>query len=288
MVQPLPTVECEKVHPVLRAYLQDKLSPSDRRAVARHLNLCASARKELEDLMLGVPKAPLFTDAVSPPTGRSGFLSRWFGPGASRSEPKTEEVKKRPFIPRSAAGLGRGRPFVPSKLVPLGGVFLLFAGLAVLTHFIQNPLSRKNVPLWLRHIGSAVERESPVAGMILDFRSLPHWEGNDAPVAREQGEVISDPDRLEVYWSFLKPSKERPEVDFSQNDLVVFFGGVKPTAGQSVRLKRMENRSDNTVIWYEERGSPVSRPVGAKAASPWVLQVIPKPPKPVVFKKAES
>src|SRR6185503_16157868 len=45
--------ECEQIHPLLRGYINETVSARDRRMVARHLNLCASARKELESLRMG-------------------------------------------------------------------------------------------------------------------------------------------------------------------------------------------------------------------------------------------
>src|SRR6185295_601391 len=51
--------ECEQIHPLLRGYLGETLSARERRLVARHLNLCASARKELDRLRGGSLKSPV-------------------------------------------------------------------------------------------------------------------------------------------------------------------------------------------------------------------------------------
>jgi hypothetical protein len=194
-------------------------------------------------------------------------------PGAS--EPASPEPAGKP-------------PVFSSPLKAFLGVFLLFAGLILLTHFIQNPVSGKTLGYWLRHWTGGAEKESPISNMILDFRSLPHWQGTSAPVAREQGDVISDQDHLDVYWRFLKPAAGEPKIDFSQNALAVFFSGPKSMPGYSVSLKRMETKPDSTVLWVEETAPQAASPAAGSAVRPWVLQVIPKPPKPVVFKKADS
>jgi len=158
--------------------------------------------------------------------------------------------------------------------------------LVVVTHYIQNPLSRKTLPAWVRHLEAG--KESPIADMILDLRSLPRWEGPNAPVALEQGDVIQDAESLDVYWRFLRSPGEKPKVDFNQNALLLFFAGQKKVPGYSVNMKRMETKPDATVVWVEVDAPAVPVPAKGNAARPWILQLVPKPPKPVIFKMADS
>ena len=285
--QRLSMNECEQVHRLLKGYLQNDLSAVERRQVARHLNLCASARKELDELMRGGKKtAPLPQKPVQ--ESWDFKVLNWLFKTAPQAPEKAPGGRKKPASPAKTSVAGEDVGDRHSPLKAMAVLVLFFVGLMVLTHFIQNPFSLKNIRSWARHLGLSLEKESPIADMILDFRSLPHWGGTNAPVAREQGDVISDADHLDVYWRFLRPDGEEPQIDFNQNVLVVFFAGAKPVGGQSVRLKRMETRPDSTIIWYEETGPRIVQTVNANGIRPWILQVIPKPPKPIVFRKIDS
>jgi hypothetical protein len=69
--------ECEQIHPLLRGYLGNALSARERRLVARHLNLCASARKELDRFRSGPIRAPEVS--ANPPSETWDFkILRWF------------------------------------------------------------------------------------------------------------------------------------------------------------------------------------------------------------------
>jgi hypothetical protein len=79
--------ECEQIHPLLRGYLGNALSARERRLVARHLNLCASARKELDRFRSGPIRAPEMT--ANPPSETWDFkILRWFFKTA-KIKPKT-------------------------------------------------------------------------------------------------------------------------------------------------------------------------------------------------------
>jgi hypothetical protein len=281
--------ECEQIHPLLWGYLQDRLSAKDRRLVARHLNLCASARKDLEGLMRGPKKqAPPLLDKPIPETWDFKILN-WMFKTSSKPRPiKTVSVEKKSSR-AVKLDISNERPdSTPSPLKYILGIFLFFVGLVLLTHFIQNPGDWKTFYSWTHRLGIGREKESPISNMVLDFRNFPHWEGTNAPVAKEQGDVILDSDHLDIYWNFLEPSVAEPKVDFNQSALVLFFAGEKPTVGYSVNLRRMETKPDSTVIWYEEIAPKSTLFTNDNVTRPWVLQLIPKPPKPVVFKKIDS
>jgi len=279
--------ECDQIHPLLASYLQDKLSTKDRRLVARHLNICASARKDLGFLMRAPKKQiPPVSKPVSEPLDFK--ILNWLFKTPKAYASKTIGMAKRSVKWIKADSKDENLSSTASPIKAIGGLFLFFLALVFLTHFIQNPISRKTLHAWLRLLTLHTEKESPISDMILDFRSLPRWQGASAPVVKEQSDVISDSDHLDVYWSILKPPADEPRIDFNQNALVLFLGGMKPTIGYSISLKRMETKPESTIIWYEEAGPPSALPVNGALNSPWVLQVIPKPPKPVVFKKIDS
>jgi hypothetical protein len=281
--------DCEQLHPLLRGYLSDTLSARDRRMVARHLNLCAAARKELDRLRGGSIKAPV-TSANPPSESWDLKLLRLMfktpKPSAAKS---AEAAPKKPRAPKETAAPTSEKPKKSSSWKPILGVLLIFVALAFLTHFIQNAGDNsiiKGTKRWFsRHGINAFG--TPSVDMILDLTGQPQWGGPNAPVAFPYKEVLTDPDRYSLYWQILEPGLEPPPVDFAKNDLVVFFLGQKPTGGYSIRFKRMENYSDKTILWYDE-----VMPSAAQANSPpgrsWVLQMVPKPAQlPVLIQKIQ-
>ena len=281
--------ECEQLHPLLRGYLDDRLTARERRVVARHLNLCASARKELDQLRSGAPRTPVVASANPPSEPWDLKILRWFfktPKPSSRKEPDAAPRKTRQAKPRDL------QPSLKPKSFPLKailGILLLFVALAFLTHFIQNAGENsvvKDVKRWLakNHIMGV----APSLDLVLDLTNQPYWNGNSAPVASEHQELVSDPEKFRVYWSLLEPGLELPNVDFTKEALVVFLLGPKPDGGNEVRFKRMENYADKTILWYDE-GAPTGAPAASSAlASPWVIQVVPKPAQtPVLIQKIQ-
>jgi hypothetical protein len=251
--------ECEQIHPLLRGYLGETLSARERRLVARHLNLCASARKELDRLR----------------------ILRWmFKTPKPAAKPAPEAGPKRS---RGVKLPDQTLVSTPSPFRPVLGIILFFGGLALLTHLIQNAGENtllKGAKRWLsRHhilgVGSSLE-------LVLDLSSLPRWSGSAAPVAFPFHEFVSNPDRFRIYWQFLQPGIPLPEVDFSRNALAVVFLGWKNSAGHTVKFKRSESYTDKTVLWYDEV-APLPGEAAAAPARPWVLQLVPKPTQEPVF-----
>src|SRR5258708_13100555 len=128
--------ECEQIHPLLRGYLGETLSARERRLVARHLNLCASARKELDRLRSGPVKAPL--SPIEPPTEPWDLkILRWMyktpKPASRQAEPDAKKAKgsklSSPPIPETSSS----PPFMP-----IFKVILFFGSLILLTPSIQN------------------------------------------------------------------------------------------------------------------------------------------------------
>ncbi len=279
--------ECEQIHPLLRGYLNESLSARDRRLVARHLNLCASARRELERLRSGPLKAPE-TPSHSPSEPWDLKILRWLFK-TSKPPSRKEEGERKPKPAKPALG-SLGKAPQPSSLKPILGVVFFFLALAFLTHFIQNAGENsvvKGTQRWLSSKGFHFFGITPSLELVLDLTNLAHWTGNAAPVALPYHELITDPDRFRVFWALLQPGAELPAVDFTKNDLVAVFLGPKPTAGYAVRFKRMEDYSDKTLFWYDEV-APAGNEAAAGITRPWVLQLVPKPSQaPVLIQKIQ-
>src|SRR5580698_10400212 len=98
--------ECEQMHPLLRGYLNDSLSARDRRMVARHLNLCASARKELDHLRSGAVKTPSPVVSANPPSEPWDLkILRWLFKTPKSPPKETETVPKKQKPAREMASL---------------------------------------------------------------------------------------------------------------------------------------------------------------------------------------
>jgi hypothetical protein len=278
--------DCGQLHPLLRGYLEDGLSARDRRKVARHLNLCAAARGELDRLRGGGLQAP---EVPANPASEPWDLKilHWL----FKAPPPVRKPEPAPKKNKAAREPGEGPP--PggephsSPLKPILGVFVFFLALAFLTHFVQNAADNpwvKSGKRWLSSRGYHVFGVTSSLEMVLDLSGQPRWGGTGAPVAFPYHQVLSDPDLFRLYWRLLEPSLPPPALDFTKNEAVVLFMGQEPGGGYSADFKRMEEYTDKTLVWYDE-----SSPSGAAAGPPtrpWVLQVIPKPPRqPVLVQK---
>lgn len=281
--------ECEQLHPLLRGYLDDRLTARERRMVARHLNLCASARKELDQLRGGGPKSPAVS--ANPPSEPWDLkILRWVFKAPKPSTRKESSPGAKKAKQGKPADFPTPGPSKSSSLKPILGVFLLFAALALLTHVIQNAGENslfKGVRRWLSKnhflgVSSSLD-------LVLDLTNLPHWSGNTSPVALPAQELITDPGRFRVYWALLQPGTEPPAVDFTENAVAAVFDGQKPAGDYAVRFKRMEDYSDRTVLWYDETLLSAAAPASTLGnAGPWVFQLVPKPTQtPVLIQKIQ-
>ncbi len=275
--------ECEQIHPLLRGYLNETISARERRMVARHLNLCASARKELEGLRMGhlKPADSPVERAVEPWDLK---ILRWLFNTPKPVAPKLKETR-----PRKTSVQGMEGPSDrPSSLKPVLGVVFLFVALVFLTHFVQNAGENsvvKNAKRWISQKGWHVFGIQSSLELVLDLTKLPQWSGENAPVAFPYKEVIRDRDHLRIYWQLLQPGMPAPKVNFNENSLVIVFLGPKSMTGQTVKFKRSENYTDKTVLWYDE----VSPAAGQTASTrPWVIQEVPKPSQePVLIQQIQ-
>jgi hypothetical protein len=262
--------DCDQIHPLLRGYLQETISASQRRVVARHLNLCASARKEIEKLRQGPVKfnLPVLESAPEPWDIK---ILHWLFKMPKPVSPKGKESapsKKTDKVLQERK---------PSALKPILGIAIFFVALVFLTHFVQNAGENpvvKNTKRWISQKGWHLFGINSSLELVLDLSNLPHWTGDYAPVAFPYQEMISDVDHFKIYWQLLQPGTAIPKIDFAESSLVVVFLGPKTSTGDTVRFKRAENYTDKTILWYDE-----VNPAGGEAAPtrPWVLQQVPKP-----------
>ena len=278
--------ECEQTHPMLRGYIEDTLSARDRRVVARHLNLCAAARKELDRLRSGPVKTPVHpAGAPSEPWDLKAL--RWFFKTKSSPSPKTsDEVPKKPKAAPKQAVVPPSAAKRSSPWKALVGILVFFGFLVLVTHFVQNAGDSpavKNVKRWLSKNGAPGVTAS--LDLVLDLTSLPHWGGNAAPVAAAYHELVTDEDHFKVYWGILQPSVPEPVVDFGKNAVAVVFLGPKGPAGYNVRFKVMKNYSDKTLLQYDEV-APAE--IASAPTNGWAVQVVPKPvQEPVLIQKIQ-
>jgi hypothetical protein len=258
--------ECDQIHPLLRGYLQETISAGQRRIVARHLNLCAASRKEMEKLRQGSANFSL-PPAESPKEPWDIKILNWLfktPKPVSAAPQKISAHKKNDKLQTQQNS---------SSLKPILAVLALFVVLVFLTHFIQNAGENslvKNTKRWL----SQKFGIDPSLELVLDLSTLPHWSGDYAPVAFPYQEMISDADHFKIYWQLLQPGVVMPKIDFSENAIVVVFLGPKTITGDTVRFKRAENYTDRTVFWYDEVNQTSREVVSVR---PWVLQQVPKP-----------
>lgn len=266
--------------------------------VARHLNLCASARKELDKLRGGNIKSPAVS--ANPPKESWDFKAlRWLfkkpSKGASKPVEQPAPKKGKPskevsvVVPASTGAPAVVLPKLKrprsSALIPILGVLFLFVGLVFLTHFIQNAGQNslvKGAQRWLTQHGITA-LGTPSLDMVLDLTNQPQWGGAKAPVAVPFQGIITDRDHYNIFWRILEPGLEPPEVDFTKSQLVVLVLGPKAGPAHSVHFKRMENYADKTVLWYDD--APPDTPSSVRS---WVLQTIPKPAQePVLIQKIQ-
>ncbi len=273
--------ECEQIHPLLKGFMDDKLSGTEKRLVARHLNLCTGARRDL-DLQKKGGKTQLWKmGSFSVPWDQKILNWMFRTPESADHSEKSPAWDVNPPGPnqkKTAKPPGSGRYIL--------WIVLFFITAILVTHFVQNGTQYKTVRetrRWLANHGFGIFGAKSTLELVLDVTNLPHWEGNAAPVAFEYGQYIKDPRTFRVFWMFLKPMVSLPPVDFSKNALIIQFAGQKNTAGYSVEFKRMEFYTDKTVLWFEEIPPGGGKPMASAVSRPWQIQVIPKPGQVPVF-----
>ncbi len=273
--------ECDQIHPLLSGYLSEKLTADEKRIVARHLNLCTKARRDLALLRKGDTLVPEKGGSIPVPWDQKIINKLYRIPqtaGASEVPRSGEENNLEQARGKPLKTHGSGRYIL--------WIVLFFIAAILVTHFVQNGAQYKVIRdsrRWLANHGLRIFGAKSVLELVLDVTNLPHWEGNAAPVAFEYGQYIKDPRTLRVFWMFLLPRVSPPLIDFSKNALVVEFAGQKDTAGCAVEFKRMEFYTDKTVLWFDESATDEGKPMVSR---PWQIQVIPKPKQePVLIQR---
>jgi len=278
--------ECEQLHPLLRGYIDNKLSGRERRLVARHLNLCASARKELDRHRSGVKPSAIVDDSMSVPWDQRLLNWMFRAPIDKKSSP--------PPVPKKSRGSKtQDLNIVPAKSRSskhyIVWIALFFIATILVTHLVQNGAKYqvvKDTQRWLSKKGFHILGATPTLDMVLDITNLPHWEGTDAPVAFSYGDVIQDAMRFRIYWMFLQSKMPLPPVDFTKDELVIQFLGQKNSGEFQAKFKRLETYSDRSVVLYDETFSSENRGKPLTGNRPWTIQLIPKPTSdPVVIQK---
>ncbi len=112
------------------------------------------------------------------------------------------------------------------------------------------------------------------------------WEGITA-TARELQTVVA---RNEIAWAMLwrRAGQDAPvEFDPAANIAVGVFLGARPTGGFAAEIASVEEQGDVlTVTWREirpGRGAIVTQAF----TSPWVIRLLPRTDRRVVFRQAE-
>jgi len=126
---------------------------------------------------------------------------------------------------------------------------------------------------------------SPFGAAALPPSASGVWSGDNSPSGAEVQELITDAGTFRKYWGELQPNQALPEVDFTKQAVVLLMAGSKPTAGYSIHTIRLEAKDDLLAIHYTLDSPPAGAVVSQVLTSPWSLQVIAKPSKPVIFTK---
>jgi hypothetical protein len=174
--------ECEQIHPLLRGYLGETLSARERRLVARHLNLCASARKELDRLRSGPVKAPL--NPIEPPTEPWDLkILRWMyktpKPASRQAEPESKKTKAGKSPGATTPGTSSSSSFHPFIFI-----LLILGGVMLLTHYYQNAgenSALKGVKRWLSKNGYHIFGVTSSLELVLDLTNMSNWEAMRPP-----------------------------------------------------------------------------------------------------------
>jgi hypothetical protein len=285
--------ECDKIHPRLPDYLRDKLSMTERRWVARHLNLCAAARRELDEYKTGQRKPPPDRPAL-PALPWDQKILAWI---TRNAEPVPD-----PNLPASPSILNTplSAPLPPGKK-KLGviGMLMMFILVVPVTpllllvpHQAWEPLLR--IPVVQTEVQSVkalvIEaktgwlRESPEkAGW--NPAQAPHWAGVDGPVAESQQDCVTVEQDFAAYWQLLQPGTPEPDVNFNREAVVLLFQGQKKTTGFETAFQKIQDAGVSQVLVYHEQEPGPFSLVKSRVTRPWAAMVIPRPYKPVVFQK---
>jgi len=111
------------------------------------------------------------------------------------------------------------------------------------------------------------------------------WNGNHSPVTVEQAQAVTDAQAFQELWQGVNPNQPLPTVDFTRQAVVALMAGQEPSSGYSIQVSRLEEKADQLVIHYRVEAPSANTVANAVSTSPWAMQVIEKPSKPVVFQR---
>jgi hypothetical protein len=288
--------ECDKVHPRLPDYLRDKLSMTERRWVARHLNLCAAARRELDEYKSGARKPPPDRPAL-PALPWDQKILAWITRDAGPIKPKDtpggelESLLNTPLeapLPAGKKKLGViGLLMMFVLVVPITPLLLLVPHQAweplLRISFVQTEI--QSVKSLVIEAKTGLFHESPEAAG-WNPAQAPRWEGVSGPVAESQQDCVTVEQDFEAYWQLLQPGVPEPSVNFDREAVVLLFQGQKKSTGFGIELQKIQDGGVSQVLIYREKEPGPFSMAKSQVTRPWAIMVIPRPSKPVVFQKS--
>jgi len=107
------------------------------------------------------------------------------------------------------------------------------------------------------------------------------WRGNNGIKEGTYEELVTDPKVFQALWAKLRPGQRTPEVDFGK-DSVLYLEVTTPSLGHHAVITDLEERAGTLAVHYKVQ---LPAPYGGldMMGEEWILQVIPKPTKPVTF-----
>lgn len=232
--------ECEKLHLLLEAYAAGELPYNQRRKVAAHLNRCAAARKELQQIKQFRRKIKNLPLPEIPPAS------------FKRASEAIAEGKK------------ENRHGSALKIVFL--ILVVACALFWISplHFHKDARLKK----------AAGEGESAR----WKVEPLFSFEGLQAPVAEESVWLIERPEEWKVFRKLVELPSGFPDPDFSRQSVAVVFLGRRQGGGYRVSIGEPQKKEGGGwVISWKEDPNPTRGETGkSEWTSPYALRVIPK------------
>ncbi|HEV2354185.1 MAG TPA: zf-HC2 domain-containing protein [Puia sp.] len=192
---------------------------------------------------------------------------------SSRKVAMNEIAPQAAFLPSTGALAG-----APSSQSTFGGTTTVGESLDLGKNKVAAGYSAANANL--------SPAEAPAAAPAApSTTAVTSWSGSFNPASSETQELVTDAVTFQKYWQTFRSGQVPPTVDFTTQAVVVLMDQERPTAGYSIQITALEDKSDQLVIHYKVEG-PASGSFNAQVLTrPWTLQIIPKPTKPVVFQK---
>lgn len=283
--------ECDKIHPRLPDYLRDKLSMTERRWVARHLNLCAAARRELDEYKSGARKPPPDRPALPALPWDQKILS-WITRNAEPA-PLEPSVNPIPLLNTSLTA-----PLEKKKIGVIGMLMMFVLVVPVTPLILLVPHQAWEPILRIPFVQSEIQS---VKSLVVEAKTgwlhespekagwnpaqAPRWAGEIGPVAESQQDCVTVEQDFAAYWQLLQPGVSEPEVNFDREAVILLFQGQKKTTGFGVELQKIEDAPASQVLIYHEKEPGPFSMTTSQTTRPWSIIVIPRPSKPVVFQK---